>query len=62
MEVSQKMLKWLISLLALGIVVPEYSPGALQAAWAFVAFPLFLMTPFLFFGGVTLALLRRTDL
>ena len=56
------MLKWLLSLLALSIVVPEISPVALQAAWATVALPLFVMAPPLFFGGVTLALLKRSDL
>ncbi|MEX2299413.1 MAG: hypothetical protein WD733_00680 [Bryobacterales bacterium] len=56
------MLKWLLSLLSLSLLIPEISPAALQAAWAVVAFPLFVMAPPLFFGGVTFALLQRTDL
>jgi hypothetical protein len=56
------MLKWLLSLLSLSILIPEISPAALQTAWAFVAVPLFVMAPPLFFGGVTFALLQRNDL
>jgi signal transduction histidine kinase len=36
------MLKWLLSLLSLSLLIPEISPAALQAAWAVVAFPLFV--------------------
>jgi hypothetical protein len=56
------MLKWLLSMLALSLLIPEVSPEALRVAWATLAYPLFVMAPLLFFGGVTFALFQRTDL